>query len=69
MKGDKYRHGGPYDRGRADSYYRRPFDPHYYAENSYSSERIEVSEGSEEYAQYKEGYIDNEKNGVYKNWE
>ena len=24
------RHGGPFDRGAADSYYHRPFDPHYY---------------------------------------
>ena len=23
------RHGGPFDRGTADSYYRREFDPHY----------------------------------------
>ena len=24
------RHGGPYDRGSADSYYRRPPRPHYF---------------------------------------
>ena len=31
-KGKKHdkRHGGPYDRGSADSYYRRPRNPHYY---------------------------------------
>ena len=23
------RHGGPYDRGSADSYYRRPRNPHF----------------------------------------
>ena len=24
------RHGGPFDRGRADNYYARPFAPHYW---------------------------------------
>lgn len=24
------RHGGPYDRGSADAYYRRPMTPHFY---------------------------------------
>ena len=34
------RHGGPYDRGGADYYYRRPFAPHYYAGGTGTSERV-----------------------------
>ena len=34
------RHGGPYDRGRADSYYRRGYQPHFYHGASYVGERI-----------------------------
>ena len=28
--GYSIRHGGPYDRGGADAYYRRKFSPHYF---------------------------------------
>ena len=34
------RHGGPYDRGSADAYYHRPYNPHFYAGATYSSPRI-----------------------------
>lgn len=34
------RHGGPYDRGAADAWYGRGFDPHYYVGKTYMSERI-----------------------------
>mgnify|MGYP000066987471 FL=1 len=34
------RHGGPYDRGGADYYYRRPFAPHYYTGGTGTSERV-----------------------------
>ena len=34
------RHGGPYDRGGADSYYRRAFQPHYYTGASMQSDCI-----------------------------
>ena len=40
------RHGGPYDRGHADAYYSRPFDPHYYTGNTHSSERVEDITGT-----------------------
>ena len=38
---DPYRHGGPYDRGSADKFYKRKAAPHYFREQSYQSERIE----------------------------
>ena len=37
------RHGGPYDRGGADSYYQRGFDPHYYTGDSMKSEKIPMA--------------------------
>lgn len=37
------RHGGPYDRGSADAYYGRPFNPHMYAGNTATSPRIELA--------------------------
>ncbi|WP_370003291.1 hypothetical protein [Winogradskyella sp.] len=37
-------HGGPYDRGGADSYYGRSFDPHYWPEGTNKGTRIEMKE-------------------------
>lgn len=63
------RHGGPYDRGSADSYYQRGEDPHYYIGATYSSERVEITdEDSEEYKAYMAGYNDNEKLRNFKDW-
>ena len=33
-------HGSPADRGGADRYYGRPYNPHYYPEGTYVGERI-----------------------------
>jgi hypothetical protein len=62
------RHGGPYDRGSADSYYRRSFSPHYFMGASYSTARIEINSDVEtaELAAYTAGYDDNESDGNYK---
>lgn len=30
------RHGGPYDRGSADAWYGRDFDPHYWPQGTYN---------------------------------
>ena len=38
------RHGGPYDRGAADSYYRRGFNPHYFVEGTYNSPCIKMED-------------------------
>ena len=63
------RHGGPYDRGRADSYYRRGFRPHYFKGATYSSDRVDEQHmTAEEIAAYKAGYYDNEDAGDYKDW-
>jgi len=34
------RHGGPFDRGAADSYYHRPRRPHFFVGDTYSSEEV-----------------------------
>lgn len=34
------RHGGPYDRGSADRYYRRPYNPHFFVGPTYQSQEI-----------------------------
>ena len=34
------RHGGPADRGSADRYYGRPYDPHYFVGASYQTSRV-----------------------------
>lgn len=63
------RHGGPYDRGSADSYYRREYDPHYYVEGTYSSPRIGKEQMTEEeIAAYDAGWRYNEKCGDFKDW-
>jgi len=54
------RHGSPQDRGSADAYYGRAYDPHYYVGDSLQSERVgkeSMSEG--EIKAYRYGY-DNE---------
>jgi hypothetical protein len=63
------RHGGPFDRGGADSYYDRGYDPHYYVGATYSSERIGLKDmTAEEIAAYTAGYEQNEKYGDKKDW-
>lgn len=51
------RHGGAYDRGSADKYYGRGFNPHYYTGASFQSQLIEEEDMSEEeIAAYTAGY-------------
>ena len=51
------RHGGPYDRGSADAYYGRPWDPHFYTGATYMSERVDLSAmTAEEITAYTAGY-------------
>jgi hypothetical protein len=38
------RHGGPFDRGGADFWYGRGFDPHYYKGATYSTDRVELAD-------------------------
>lgn len=58
MKNLYHRHGGPYDRGSADSFYGRGFIPHYYEGATYSSKRITRNQMTEEeIAAYTAGYV------------
>ncbi len=62
-------HGGPYDRGGADSYYRRPYDPHYWPQGTQKGARVEMKDMTPaEITAYTKGYNDNEADGYYKEW-
>jgi pyridoxine/pyridoxamine 5'-phosphate oxidase len=70
-KGNVYvaRHGGPFDRGSADSYYGRPRNPHYYTGATMQSTRLEEVDMSDaEVAEYHAGYDDNEEFGSKKEY-
>ena len=61
--------GSPYDRGGADSYYGRPFDPHYYPKGTYKGTRVEMKDMTpEEIVAYTKGFNDNEEAGDKKDW-
>lgn len=62
------RHGGPFDRGAADNYYRRPFSPHCYAGATGVGERIVLVPGTPEHRAYRAGWDYNEWNGDKKDW-
>lgn len=64
------RHGGPFDRGSADSYYGRVESPHYYVGDTGMSTRLEEVDMSEkEIADYYAGYEHNERYGDKKNYD
>lgn len=63
------RHGGPFDRGSADSYYHRGIEPHYYVGGTGTSDKVEKENMTEEQiADYMAGYEWNEKYGDKKDW-
>ena len=63
------RHGGPYDRGSADSYYQRGRNPHYFIGPTYQSKMIsEENMTEEEIAEYHAGFDNNEKLQMFKDW-
>ena len=63
------RHGGPFDRGGADYYYGRKFEPNYNTGAPYSSDKVEGKEMSaEEIAAYTRGYNAAEEDGTQKDW-
>lgn len=64
------RHGGPFDRGSADSYYWRPASPHYYVGGTSMSPRVEAADMTElERQAYHAGFEHNEEFGDKKNYE
>tara|TARA_R110002020_G_scaffold216326_3_gene423807 strand:+ start:2422 stop:2622 length:201 start_codon:yes stop_codon:yes gene_type:complete len=51
------RHGSPEDRGSADKYYGRIYEPHYFLGGSYQSDCVNWRDMTdEEIAQYKKGW-------------
>lgn len=60
-------HGSLWDRGSADSYYRRPRDPHYYPHGSYNGEPV-TDLSPEQVKEYLAGYAWNQKHGDKKDW-
>lgn len=63
------RHGGPFDRGSADSYYRRGYHPHYFVGDTYTSEMVTLAEMTpQEIVEYTAGYNYNERSGDFKDW-
>lgn len=63
------RHGGPFDRGGADFYYGRAFDPHYYVGDTYSTDRVEMKDMTpEQIAAYTRGFNAAEEDGTQKDW-
>ena len=61
-------HGGPWDRGAADSWYRRPRSPHKYPDGTYNGDRVTDLTIAEEAAYYA-GYDWNEAEGGHKEWD
>ena len=63
------RHGGPFDRGSADAYYRRNWDPHYYVGGTRTSDRVERADMTEqEMEDYRAGWDYQHDLGEYKEW-
>ncbi len=66
-------HGSPYDRGGADSYYRRSYDPHHYGgpqggPHGGTVKIYMIDMTPEEITAYTAGYRDNEEAGDFKEW-
>jgi hypothetical protein len=63
------RHGGPFDRGSADSYYRRKFNPHYYVGATGDSRLIKSRNMTrDQLDDYQAGYSDQTESGVFKDY-
>jgi|5_EtaG_2_1085323.scaffolds.fasta_scaffold00193_26 hypothetical protein len=63
------RHGGPFDRGMADAYYRSPRDPHYYINGTITSPRIEEYQMDQKLIHaYHAGYSYGIDQGDFKDW-
>lgn len=60
-------HGGPYDRGAADSYYRRGKHPHKYPKGTYNGPEV-TKLTPKELEAYHAGYDENEREGNFKDW-
>ena len=64
------RHGGPFDRGSADSWYSRPRNPHFYLGGTGNSDRVNQAQMSPKEVQaYLAGYQWNEQFGGKKDYD
>ena len=55
------RHGSPQDRGGADAYYGRGFEPHYYTGHTYQSDRVGAEDMTPaQIEEYRYGYENEE---------
>lgn len=63
-------HGGPFDRGSADSYYQRKLKPHYWPEGTRIGKEVTEAEMTlEEINEYKAGWWYNEEvSQSFKDW-
>jgi hypothetical protein len=71
-KGKRYnqKHGSPFDRGSADSWYSRARNPHWWPEGSYKGTMVEACDmTAEEIEAYHAGYDYNEDFGDKKSWD
>ena len=51
------KHGSPRDRGSADRYYQRPYEPHYYPAGTYKGHRVvEKDMSKQQIAEYTKGW-------------
>jgi hypothetical protein len=66
-KSYEQKHGNPFDRGSADSYYGRPRQPHYYPEGTYKGDRV-TDLTDDELEAYHAGYDYNEQHGDKKEY-
>jgi len=64
------KHGTPFDRGSADSWYSRPFNPHYGGVGGDSGSRVELANMTvDDIGAYTAGYNWNEQYGGKKSWD
>jgi hypothetical protein len=64
---DRKRHGGLFDRGSADAYYRRASSPHWYPQGTGRGECI-VNLTSDEIAEYRKGFEEQEASEDFKEY-
>ncbi len=58
---DKPKHGSPMDRGSADRYYGRPYNPHWYPEGTGKGSRVELRDMTAgEIVDYTKGFNEEE---------
>ena len=63
------RHGGPFDRGRADFWYDRPCAPHYFVGGTHTSDLVpEAKMTTSEIKAYLAGYAEAKADGGQKDW-